>query len=105
MDSAANRPIAASTSTVPAVAPGVRPLTPGMRLMLTVASLLVFVVGIQLFILTDDTDHWFAWTIPPPLTAAFLGGSYWASFALEWLASREGSWARARIAVPAVLSF
>jgi hypothetical protein len=105
MDSAADRPLATPAPAVPIAEPGVRPLTPGMRLMLLVASLLVFLVGVQLFILTEDTDHWFAWTITPPLTAAFLGGSYWASFALEWLASRERSWARARVAVPAVLSF
>jgi hypothetical protein len=58
--------------------------------------------GVQLFVLSEHTDRYFAWTIDVPLTAAFLGAGYWASVALEWLAAREASWARARIAVPAV---
>ncbi|HMA34111.1 MAG TPA: hypothetical protein VKY74_06470 [Chloroflexia bacterium] len=86
-------------------APLLRLLTPGMRLMLYVAGGLVFTVGIQLFLLTEATDRYFAWTINPPLTAAFLGGAYWASCILEVLAARERLWARARMAVPAVLTF
>jgi hypothetical protein len=84
---------------------GVRLLLPGMRRMLLVASGLVFIVGVQLFILTNVTDRFFAWTINPALTAAFLGGAYWASCSLEFLAAREREWVRARIAVPAVLLF
>jgi len=76
-----------------------------MRWMLLAASILVFLVGIQLFILTDHTDRYFAWTVDPPLTAAALGGAYWASSIMELLASRQPRWARARIAVPAVLLF
>ncbi len=87
------------------VAVGVQLLTPGMRWMLYIASGLVFIVGIQLFIGSEFTDRFFAWTVKPSLTAAFLGGAYWASFSLEWLAARQGIWARARIAVPAVLTF
>ena len=63
------------------------------------------IVGIQLFILSEQTDRFFAWTIQNPLTAAFLGGAYWASFAMEFLAARRRVWAYARIAVPAVLIF
>ncbi len=83
----------------------VRPATTGMRRMLVVASALVFIVGFQLYILTEQTERFFAWTIQSPLTAAFLGGGYWASFAMELLASRRRTWAHARIAVPAVLIF
>jgi hypothetical protein len=86
-------------------APGARPTTVGMRRMLLAASGLVFIVGIQLFILTEQTDRFFAWTIQPPLTAAFLGAAYWASFAMEFFAARQRTWAYARIAVPAVLIF
>lgn len=85
--------------------PGVRPTTLGMQRMLLAASVLVFIVGIQLFIFSEQTDTLFAWTIQPPLTAAFLGAAYWASFAMEFLASRRRVWAHARIAVPAVLIF
>jgi hypothetical protein len=76
-----------------------------MQRMLLVASALVFIVGIQLFILSEQTDTFFAWTIAPPLSAAFLGAAYWASFAMEFLAARQRIWANARIAVPAVLLF
>jgi mannose/fructose/N-acetylgalactosamine-specific phosphotransferase system component IIC len=82
-----------------------RPLTNAMRWMLPAASILVFLAGIQLFILTEYTDRYFAWTINSPLTAAALGGAYWASSIMELSASRQPSWARARIAVPAVLLF
>lgn len=78
---------------------------PGMRRMLLIASGLVFIVGIQLYILTEATDRFFAWTIKSPLTAAFLGAGYWASFAMEFAASRKRVWAHARIAIPAVLIF
>jgi hypothetical protein len=83
----------------------VRPLSPGMRRLLLVASGLVLAVGTSLFLLTEHTDRYFAWTITNPLTAAFLGAGYWASFVLEFLASRQRTWARARVAVPAVLVF
>lgn len=85
--------------------PRARPVLPGMRRLLFVASGLVFVVGIQLFILTKHTDRFFAWTVESSMTAASLGAAYWASFVLEFLSARERVWARARIAVPAVLIF
>jgi hypothetical protein len=82
-----------------------RLLGPGMRRLLFVAGLLVFAAGVQLFVFTERTATYFAWTIEPPITAAFLGASYWASVALEWTAARERVWARARIAAPAVFVF
>lgn len=82
-----------------------KPLTSGMSRMLLAASGLVFLIGIPLYLLSRQTESYFAWTIPSALTAAFFGGAYWSSCALEFLASRERVWARARIAVPAVLLF
>ena len=76
-----------------------------MRGLLYGASGLVFLAGFQLFILTEQTDKYFAWTITPPITAAFLGAAYWASVAVELIAAREPLWARARIAVTAVWLF
>lgn len=83
----------------------VRPLTPGMQRMLLVASGLVFTIGIPLFVLSEQTERYFAWTIASPLTAAFLGAAYWASAVLELMAARERAWSSGRIAVPAVLLF
>jgi hypothetical protein len=82
-----------------------RPLAPGMRRLLFVASALVLLAGTQLFVFTGRTDEFFAWTIASPLAAAFLGAAYWASVAIEALAARQRLWANARIAVPAVLVF
>lgn len=82
-----------------------RPLVGGLRWLLVVETGVVFLAGIPLFLGSDQTDQYFAWTIKPPLTAAFLGALYWASVPLVLLSSRERLWARARIAVPAVLVF
>jgi hypothetical protein len=82
-----------------------RPLINGMRAMFIVSCVTVSVAGFQLFVLTEYTDRFFAWTIDVPLTAAFLGACYWGSFALVLVASRQQAWARARIAVPGVWLF
>ena len=76
-----------------------------MRRLLHVNSALVLVIGIPLYLLPEQTDTYFAWTIQPPLTAAVLGAGYWASFVLELLSARERLWAKTRVAVPAVLLF
>src|SRR5215469_16511269 len=89
----------------PRAAAGRRPLVPGMRRLLFVASVLVLLAGFQLFVFTGRTDTFFAWTVVNPLAAAFLGGSYWASVSIEALAGRQQLWANARIAVPAVFVF
>jgi len=47
-----------------------------MRSLLLAASFMVFLAGFQLFILTEQTEHYFAWTIQPPLIEAFLGAGY-----------------------------
>jgi hypothetical protein len=39
---------------------------------------------VLLFVFATKTDDWFSWTIKPPLTAAFLGASYWAAAVLFW---------------------
>lgn len=74
-----------------------------MKWLLLAAGFLVLLAGFQLFILTEFTDQYFAWTIQPFITAAFLGGGYFASFLMEFLASRKKTWDEGRIVVPAVL--
>lgn len=85
--------------------PVVRSLISPMRWLLYAASTLVFLAGLQLTLLTEQTDTFFAWTISPPLTAAFLGASYWAAVPVELLAARQTIWAKARVAVPAIWLF
>jgi hypothetical protein len=84
---------------------GIKTTTTGIRVILYLASLLVLTVGITLYFFSEKTDVYFSWTINPPLSAAFLGGGYLASFILELLSARERTWARARIAVPGVWVF
>jgi len=94
-----------STTTVARKPAAVTPLVPGMRRLLYVAAVLVLLAGFQLFVFTDHTASYFAWTIRNPLGAAFLGAGYWASVGFEALAARQRIWANARIAVPTVLAF
>jgi len=49
-----------------------------------VALPLLFIAGVQLYILSEQTDVYFAWTIAVPLTAAFLGAGYWAAMVVAY---------------------
>lgn len=98
------RPEATAPLEVPG-AQGTTPLLGGMRILLLVAGVLVFLAGVQLFVFPDRTAERFAWTIDPPMTALFLGAAYWSALALEVSAARSRTWAGARIAVPAVFTF
>jgi hypothetical protein len=89
-------------------APGVsriKSTTREIRWLLLVASALVLAIGTPLVLLPSETDTFFSWTVNPPLTAAFLGGAYVASFFLEYPSSKRTRWADARSALPAVLAF
>jgi hypothetical protein len=77
----------------------------GMRWVLLVGGGFVLLAGLALSVRPDHSDHDFAWTIRPPLTAAFLGACYLASCLIALVAASQSTWARARIAVPGVLSF
>jgi hypothetical protein len=83
----------------------VRPVTLFTRVVFILAALLAIIAGIQLYILTDDTAHYFAWTIAAPLSATFLGVGYWTGAALLLFAARERAWANIRIAVAPVVAF
>jgi hypothetical protein len=85
--------------------PVVRPVTTFTRVVFVLAALLAAIAGIQLYILTDNTDHYFAWTIAQPLSAAFLGAGYWTGTILLLFAARERAWASIRVAVAAVAAF
>ena len=76
----------------------VRRIYAPVRALVAVAAILVTIAGTQLFALADQTDLYFAWTIKPPLTAAFIGAAYWASlfllldivFGATWRQARTG---------------
>jgi hypothetical protein len=77
-------------------AAGTRPMTPGVRAGLVAIASVIFWLGLSLFVFPTQTDDLFAWTIQPPLTAAFLGASYWASTTLAVACASEREWARGR---------
>ena len=83
----------------------VKRVLPFTRVAFGAAALLAFIAGVQLYILTDATDRYFAWTIQQPLSAAFLGAGYWTGVLLLFFAIREREWANIRIAVAAVCAF
>jgi hypothetical protein len=62
---------------------------------------LVFVsaAGLSLYLLSEQTSLYFAWTIKPPITAVFLGGGYLAVATALWLGLRESDWAPVRVGV------
>jgi hypothetical protein len=73
-----------------------RPMTPQVRAGLVAIASVIFWLGLSLFVFPGETETMFAWTIQPPLTAAFLGASYWASTTLAAACARERDWASGR---------
>ena len=65
---------------------------------------LLFIAGVQLFVLSAQTETYFAWTIPLPLTAAFMGAGYWAALAHSFVTGANTSWERVRVALPAAFT-
>ncbi len=76
--------------------PKIRPALPALRVLFAVASVLVILAAIQLFVLSTRTDRYFAWTIAVPLTAAVDGAFYLAAFALLFPAMGARTWAEVR---------
>jgi hypothetical protein len=60
---------------------------------------------VTLYLASTRTDRYFAWTLDPALSAAFLGAGYASGFVLVALTARERVWARARIAYATVSVF
>jgi hypothetical protein len=81
------------------------PAAPAVRGLLALAAVLVFLAGVQLFVFPLDTETRFAWTIGSPMTAVFLGASYWSAVGLEASGAMARDWAVARVALPAVFVF
>ena len=84
---------------------GFRPVIRAMRWVFLVGSFLVFVAGWQLYVLSEQTDKYFAWHIKNPLTATFLGGFYFTAMLMALPSARERYWGRARIGIPGVIAF
>lgn len=81
------------------------PTNPILQWTLIASTGLVFVAFVQLFLFTEHTDRFFAWTIKSYQTAAFLGAGYLAAVALVGSATLQRSWAAARTGVLAIAVF
>jgi len=65
---------------------------------------LLFIAGVQLFVLSEQTDTYFAWTFGSPLAAAFMGAGYWAAMVHAYTGARSRAWAYVRTSMPAALT-
>jgi hypothetical protein len=65
---------------------------------------LLFIAGIQLFILSAQTETYFAWTFATPISAAFLGAGYWSAMFHAYAGARAKAWAYVRTSMPAALT-
>lgn len=80
-------------------------LTTYSRFVLFVLVLpLLFIAGVQLFILSDQTETYFAWTFASPLPAEFMGAGYWAAMFHAYKGARARGWEFVRSSMPAALT-
>ncbi|NEM04463.1 hypothetical protein [Geodermatophilus normandii] len=82
-----------------------RELLPAMRVLLLAFSVLTALAVGALLLQPGRTSQVFAWTIQPPLTAAFLGAGYAAGCTLVVLSMRDPVWANTRVPVLTILVF
>ena len=84
---------------------GFRTRTRAMNRLLVGSCLFSTAAFVLTYILAEDTEQYFAWTVQPPLSAAFFGAGYGAGALLAGLSLRERSWARIRPGVLAIIIF
>lgn len=77
----------------------------GTRATLVAFSGLTMLAFVALFVMAAETDQYFAWTIIPATTAAFLGAAYGAGCVLVVLGLRSGRWTRVRTPYLTILIF
>jgi hypothetical protein len=65
---------------------------------------LLFIAGVQLFLLAEQTDTYFAWTFSAPISAAFMGAGYWSAMFHAYTGARAKAWATVRTSLPAALT-
>ncbi len=82
-----------------------RGLLPATKATLVAFSVLTFLALIALFVMSSQTENYFAWTIQPPVTAAFLGAAYGGGCVLVVLSIRTGAWVNARLPLLTILLF
>ena len=64
---------------------------------------LLFIAGIQLFVLAEQTETYFAWTFAAPFSAAYMGGGYWAAMLHAYTGARSRDWSYVRTSMAAAI--
>ena len=64
---------------------------------------LLFIAGIQLFVLAEQTETYFAWTFATPFSAAYMGGGYWAAMFHAYTGARSKDWSYVRTSMGAAI--
>jgi hypothetical protein len=83
----------------------VRRALPATRAVLGTFAVLSTLAVISLYLFSDRTDEWFAWTIAPPVTACFFGACFAATLVIEVLSLRQPAWAPIRVNALAIFVF
>jgi hypothetical protein len=83
----------------------VRRALPATRAVLGTFAVLSTLALISLFFFSDRTNEWFAWTIAPPLSAAFFGACFGSTLVVEILSLRQPAWAPIRLNALAIFVF
>jgi len=65
---------------------------------------LLFIAGVQLFILSGQTATYFAWTFASALAAAFMGAGYWSAMFHAYSGAYAKGWEYVRSSMPAALT-
>ena len=65
---------------------------------------LLLIAGIQLFVLSEQTETYFAWTFAAPFSAAFMGAGYWAAMVHAYTGAHSRAWAFVRTSLPAAVT-
>ena len=81
---------------------GAAAAVPLVTLGLAVLTVALVVVGFPVMVAPARTAEYFAWTIDPPLTAAFLGTCYWTAALFVLLSRRRRVWAYVRVVMPGI---
>jgi hypothetical protein len=76
-----------------------RPVGFGIRAFLWVATPLAFLGGMQVTLLAEHTETYWAWTIAVPISAIFIGASFSATAVLFAWGLQQREWIRVRAVV------
>ena len=87
------------------ISEGTRRTHPALRIWFCITASVVILGGVQLYLLTENTEKYFAWTIAVPISAAVLGAFYFTGAPLLFLYAAQTSWARTRAILPGMFVF